>query len=85
MNIPDEVKLAALRETARDGWMIGKIDPALVFVAEWARKEALREAEAEVHAIPCWGNGKESGFDVGPDPVRVVRDTMRRLVEGALA
>lgn len=48
MNIPDEVKLAALRATASDGWMTGKVDPALEVIAEWARKEALQEAADKV-------------------------------------
>lgn len=47
-----------------------------------ARKEALREAAAEIRFIPCWGDAKgNSGFDVGPDPVVVVRETIRALAE----
>ena len=51
---------------------------------EAGRLAALEEAAGDIRAIPCWGDGKgHSGFDVGDDPVRVVRDTIDRLLRSS--
>ena len=43
-------------------------------------RQALKDVETEVRLIPCWGDGKgHSGFDVGDDPVRHIREVIRGM------
>jgi hypothetical protein len=90
MEIPNTLIDSVANHVGRELWSahpsvheIEVIRIAAPLIAKWARDAALKEAATVVRQIPCWADGKgHSGFDVGPDPVRVVTEAIQALAAG---
>lgn len=85
MNIPDEVQKAAddlYWDRGKQYGGFGCAEEAYEYIAEWARKEALREAADAVHDKRLYddtGHPEDSGY---MDAIGEALEAIRALAEG---